>query len=470
MKLGRAPLITCVLVCGSTFAVFAACGRPELPITVQKSRAGLHSDIQPGERLPIKRVASREFAGAKPGFYALRSKYEFEVFRADLPKSRALPPKDVTWGDEMLIAGYSPDANMDKLGIDAVVDTGPGGLHVYATQYTSGEGCPQPQANAAFDMVAVPNADRPITVHLDTDRGPPCHASPLQARVVCHIANTPTWQAQLSAPWQSTIECEIQTEPAARPIIDRNWVIAEAAKGSTTRLTMSRGNSRVSFPIDALGRYVIRLEAFDDQGKRGDTVATIDSAPPNDDTYVQFGWSKFTSTDELETFPRLDYRVADVGPKGHAVRNVCSPQGQRPTWCEVTTSPTVTVMRLAENPGRYGVAVRYLDDRYQGMPVACVRVFKKRALVTEVCDDTPRKSGTTWESGVLLATIGYFEGMMQADAGAEGGTLEGGAPTDASADGGARASDASTDGVTTAAAKQPVAKPAAPKPAAAPKK
>ncbi len=31
------------------------------------------------------------------------------------------------------------------------------------------------------------------------------------------------------------------------------------------------------------------------------------------------------------------------------------------------------------------MTVRYLDDRYKGMPVACVRVFRARALTAEAC-------------------------------------------------------------------------------------
>ena len=42
--------------------------------------------------------------------------------------------------------------------------------------------------------------------------------------------------ATLTAPWQSTVECEAQTEPGARAVADRNWFIGEAAKGSATKL------------------------------------------------------------------------------------------------------------------------------------------------------------------------------------------------------------------------------------------
>lgn len=453
MKLGHL-----VVVCGSLGVMFAACGRPELPVVVQKSRVGLRSDLQPGERVAFKRIASRDFAGAKPGFYALRSKYEFEVFRADLPRARALPPKDVAFGEEMLLAGYSPDPEMDKLGIDNIIDTGSGGLHVYATQYRSGEGCPAPQPGSAFDMVALPKSEKPITVHLDTDRAPACQASAPKAVAVCRIQNTATWHGTLSVPWQSTVECELQTEPAARPIVDRNWSIAEAAKGSTTRLSLSRGGSKVTFPVDALGRYAIRLDTFDDEGTKGASTATIDSVPANDDTYLQFGWSNFTSTDDLETFPRLDFRVADVGSKGMAVSSSCTAQGQRPAWCEVTTSSSVTVIRVGEAPGRYALTVRYLDDRYKGMPIACVRVFKKRALVTEVCDDVPRRAGEAWEPGVVLAANGYFAGMVMPN-----GEVAGAPPPDAGAPSGDASVDAGATAASDAGADAAAKKPAAPK-------
>jgi hypothetical protein len=411
-------LLALVFVGGvAAIATALACGRPELPIAVQKTRVGLHSDVQLGDRVELRRVASRDFAGAKPGFYALRSQYQFELFRSDLPRTHAAPPKGVRFGDEMILAGYPDAPDMDKLEINTVVDTS-SGLHVYATQYTVGEGCPPPPTGTVFDMVAMPRADRPIIVHLDTDRSPACKSTPPKAMAVCRIQQTANWLLKLDVPWQSQIECELQTEPGARPIIDRNWFISEIAKGSTAKLTVSKGGTRVSFPADALGRYTIRLEAFDDEGKRGDAFATVNSVPANDDTYVQFSWSAFGPTDELETFPRLEYKLGDVGPKGNAPRNYCTAQGQHPSWCEVTTTPAVTVMKVAETPGRYGAYIRYLDDRYKGMAIACVRIFKHRQLVNEMCDDTTRKGGETWEAGIVSASAGMFEHLMPVDAGA----------------------------------------------------
>ncbi|MFO0674193.1 MAG: hypothetical protein U0235_32025 [Polyangiaceae bacterium] len=429
--LGLSVALTSLAAVGVVLASLGAgCGRPELPIVVQKSRVGLKSDVQPGERLEARRVTERDYAGGKPGFYAFRSKYDFEVFRADLPRTRAAAPKAVSWGDEMVLAGYATDPTMDKLSIDSIVDTGSAGLHVYATQYSSGEGCPTPQEGTAFDWVAIPRSDKPVTIHLDTDQSPPCKTVAPTARPVCRVVGGATWQETLSAPWQSSIECEVQSEPGARPVIDRNWFIGEAAKGSATRLTLSKGATKVTFPLDALGHYAIRLETFDAEGKRAEAVASIDSAPANDDTFVQFGWSRFTSTDDPETFPRLEVRAFEpaspTATKGPA-KSTCSKEGQRPSWCEVTTSSVVTVMRTADTPGRYAVTVRYLDDRYKGMPVACVRVFRARALTAEACDDVPRKSGETWEAGVVIANRGMFEGTFEevGDGGADGGDAGG---------------------------------------------
>ncbi|MBK6691605.1 MAG: hypothetical protein IPG50_05295 [Myxococcales bacterium] len=415
------------LLAGLTFSLaavllsVASCGRPEFPISVQKTRVGLQSDVQPGERLATRRVAQSDYIGAKPGFYALRTKYDFEFFRSDLPKSRALPPKGVSFGDEMVLAGYAePSSQADKLEIQAVVDNG-SQLHVYATQFTPGDECPPAQPGVAFDMVAIPKVERPIAVHLDTGRSPPCKVVGPKAHAVCRVQQTVNWLARLSAPWQSTIECEGLSDQGARPVIDRSWFIGELAKGSTAKLTLSRSGQRVTFPIDALGKFTIKLEATDDEGRRGESVAEVNSVPPSDDTFVQFGWSAFGSTDDIETFPRIEPRVMDVGPKGTLSREACSVQSGRP-WCEVTTSPTVTVFKIQETPGRYRLSLRYLDDRYAGMPIACARVFRKRALMAEMCDDTPRKGGDNWEPGVVIASQGTYEHMIVVDAGVEGGT------------------------------------------------
>jgi hypothetical protein len=452
MNLERPPLLTGLFVtCAFVVLAAASCGRPELPIAVHRARAGLRSDIQPGERVQFHRVASREYAGARPGFYSLRSKYEFELFRSDLPKSRALPPRDVAFGDEMIIAGYT-DAEggpFDKLEIHTIVDTGSQGLHVYARQYTAGDGCPPPPPGNAFDWVAMPNLERPISVHLDTERGPPCKASAPRAKVACRLAQTASWLPELNVPWQSTVECEAQVEPGARAVVDRNWFIGEAAKGSTTKLTLDRGGARVSFPLDVMGRYVIKLQTVDEDGARGETSATVNAIPPSDDTYVQFGWSSFSATDEIDTFPRLDVKVADIGPSGRAVRGaVCGVQGAKPGWCELTSSPVVTIMRVQHSPGRYGAHVRYLDDRYKGMPIACVRVFKWRAMLSEVCDDNPRKAGETWDAGAIVASQGLFEHLIPVppDAGAP-------EPSDAGA-----AADATVSGKADAGAKKPAPK------------
>ncbi len=323
------------LLAGLTFSLaavllsVASCGRPEFPISVQKTRVGLQSDVQPGERLATRRVAQSDYIGAKPGFYALRTKYDFEFFRSDLPKSRALPPKGVSFGDEMVLAGYAePSSQADKLEIQAVVDNG-SQLHVYATQFTPGDECPPAQPGVAFDMVAIPKVERPIAVHLDTGRSPPCKVVGPKAHAVCRVQQTVNWLARLSAPWQSTIECEGLSDQGARPVIDRSWFIGELAKGSTAKLTLSRSGQRVTFPIDALGKFTIKLEATDDEGRRGESVAEVNSVPPSDDTFVQFGWSAFGSTDDIETFPRIEPRVMDVGPKGTLSREACSVRPSR---------------------------------------------------------------------------------------------------------------------------------------------
>jgi hypothetical protein len=77
-----------------------------------------------------------------------------------------------------------------------------------------------------------------------------------------------------------------------------------------------------------------------------------------------------------------------------------------PDWCHTKViGPTTTAEVKTDAFPQYRIGVRYLDDRYAGQPVLCVRAFRG-ALASEWCDKAVRSEGNWWDVSRVDATTG----------------------------------------------------------------
>jgi hypothetical protein len=185
--------------------------------------------------------------------------------------------------------------------------------------------------------------------------------------------------------------------------MDRNWFFTLAPAGSTAKLRIEGGKS-ATFLVDAYGTYTVRLEVSDNEGRSNDAVATI-LVPPPDETTVQLGWGHITASDDPDTFPRIELQVAQTGS---AVACTTSTD-VRPAWCHMDHLAALTRVKVDSAANRnYKFRVRYTDERFQGGPMVCLRVFPKGQKPAEVCDDNRRKQQEVWDVGFLDLEQGSF--------------------------------------------------------------
>jgi len=210
----------------------------------------------------------------------------------------------------------------------------------------------------------------------------------------------------------------------------------------------------------------------------------VNSAPPASPLALQLAWTKVDARDDPDTFPRIELRVFGLTAEMVATAKAraaamspgrgsisFAPDGglapgelvERPavswtfvkscsvamplSWCTAKVAGPTTVVTLdpAWAP-QFAVAVRYVDERVPGEPIACVRSYRDGKMAAERCDPGKRTADSWWEVGVIDAVTGKTPEMLAqeqrataaraaaaaaaADAGAvaEAGRAEAGAP------------------------------------------
>ncbi|MEO8878701.1 MAG: hypothetical protein ABI461_24135, partial [Polyangiaceae bacterium] len=368
----------------------------------------------------------------KPGYAVLRTTDDWDLFFAD----HSIRPIGIDFSQTMVLAAYADDSTLSALQIKKVVDSGDT-LNVFITEVTPGDGCPPRQNQPPSSLVTVDKKMKPVAVYVDTERGARCQADAPQIKVTCRVPPTKEWTENLSAPIGQKVECAaaLDMSQARRTIVDRDWSIRELPRGSDARISLIDEAHKASITIDALGTFRLRVAATDEAARVGEAIAKIEAPPPSDDLYAELVWSNFTSSDDPDTFPRIELRakeplVRDMNikpvapptkamlvqaqlhpPAGKPLPTTCSIESaDHPAWCEAWKYGKNTLMRLrGASGGRYNLSVRYTDDRFAGAPVACIRTFAKRKLAFEVCDNQVRKADSTWDIGAIVESTGRFD-------------------------------------------------------------
>ena len=190
-------------------------------------------------------------------------------------------------------------------------------------------------------------------------------------------------------------------------------------------MTIANGGSTISFGTDAFGTYAVGLEISDDLGRTSRATSDVDVAPAKDALVVQMLWTKFQPNDDPSTFPRVElHLVGDKTPLPTLPSRLLPPMASRsvpwilvkgdctlenekpPAWCHGHSVGTTSIEEVAIDAfPQYRIGVHYVDDRYAGQPVLCVRTFRG-TLASEWCDDKVRSEGNWWDVAHVDAQTG----------------------------------------------------------------
>jgi hypothetical protein len=382
-------------------------------VVVHINKGTDRTPTQSGREIELRHLETEGFSGQKAGYFAIRDANDWLKIWDDPRPDRPRPPPapQIDWDKTILISAAATTPNATGIEIEKVIATENQALQVYVLEHVPGENCPDKlPKDPPIDIVAASKPADVVTFWVDRDVGVSCGARP-NVRVQCRIMSSGAAgiaSDEITAAPGQVVNCDgLKSDPgSARAIMDRNWFFTLAPNGSTSKMKLSTNNESVTFPIDAYGTYTVRLEVTDNEGRSNDGVATIEVPPPADETVVQLGWGKITAQDDPTTFPRIELRVTESGS-----RQTCSTaqETSRPAWCRMDALAALTHVRVkpAEKKA-YKFSVKYIDTRYQGGPMVCLRVFAKGQKPAETCDDNKRNENTTWDVGFLDFESGAF--------------------------------------------------------------
>ena len=368
-----------------------ACSSTPAITVVRLSKSEPAEDVR-GDPIKLKRGAQDQYAGARGGFYVIRDRKDWD---AAFPENNS-PPEPPGLGRGMLFFAVAESLKVTELKIERAIETEEM-LYVWVKQTRTGEHCTNKASERAYDAVSAPRIEKPTKFFVATERGESCGAAP-EAKVECRLKDQKEWAPKVTAQPSDVIECELTGIAKSRyEVVDRVMEI-ELPPGSTAKLKFPKGPTRAELTADVYGTYVVKGEAADELGRRGKAAATVEVKPPRTrDVLVQLVWGGFELTDQPDSFPRANLRVADEGPKGQR----CSADIAVPGLCEVKTRGPYMYMRIPEGKRNLVVSVQYLDERPEKGPAPCIHVWFDGNRTAETCDHQRRAADEIWKIGTL---------------------------------------------------------------------
>jgi hypothetical protein len=408
-------------------AVLAACAQVTVParVFVSKVPQGVHVAREEGDAVNMTRWDMTPRSGLNRGYWIVKSEREWrELWSIDADRIPLLP-SGIDFGTEMLIVAAPADPEATDAHLHHVIDTPENGVHIYVSQILPGIGCPAArQDRVPVDLARVRSLDKEIHFHVDTKNEDPC-APPSEAKIACRADGTADYQEKLSVDPGKKVSCHSHGKTGSRAMLDRTWSFRATPKGSVAKMTIADGEASISFATDAFGTYSVGLDVTDDLGRTSMATTEVTAAPPKDALVVQMLWTQFQPSDDPTTFPRVElHLVGEKAPPPLAPGKIAPPLAARsqpwilvhgdctvdnthpPPWCHARELAPTTIEEVSidANP-LYRIGVHYLDDRYAGQPVLCVRTFRG-ALAGEWCDEKVRAEGNWWDVIRVDSTTG----------------------------------------------------------------
>jgi hypothetical protein len=408
------------LLTGAALAFISSCGTTPA-VSVVHLGPGEHADAPRGDAVKIKRGAQEPFATLRGGFFVVRTSEDWHNLWAESQKDPPLPPTLDT-SRSMLLLAVGETKDVIGMRVQKIVDTGEI-LHVVIHETKPGEGCTARVERPAFDAVIVDRIDKPVRFAVETDRAEACGAPPLP-EATCRIGDSPKWESKLSAQPGDVIECTMTATSRGRfEVVDRVLRLDALPGGSAAKLAYTKGPTRGSFTIDVFGKYQVRAEATDEGGRQNSVVVPIEVLPPKtNDVLVELVWSNFDISDDPETFPRLELRAREPGPKGHE----CTAKVPLAGVCEAKVQGANTHMKILPAAKQMALTVVYTDERIEKGPSACIQLYTNGERTGEACDRKHRDPEEKWEIGTLDVATGKIVDPNAPKGGADAGAPDAG--------------------------------------------
>ncbi len=386
-----------LLAAGFLVVIPAACTSAP-PITVVRTAAGEKVEDVKGDVVKLKRGNKEAYVGAKGGYYVVRTQQDWE---SAWPAGR-VPPMPSLDSNKMVFLAVSGTQDVTRMRIERAMETG-SFLYVWVRENTLGEGCRKVAGERALDAVTLARTEKPVKFIVDEEREDSC-GEPPTANVECRLAKQQTWTKKVEAQPGDTVECMLTAAARGRfELVDKFLSMTELPPGSTAKLAFKNGAERGELELDVYGNYALQAEAADESGRRAHATATIEVKPPKTkDVLVQLVWAGFDRSDMPDTFPRVNLRVAEEGPKGQR----CSAQIPIPGLCDVKTRGAYTYMRIPEGSRKLPISVQYTDERVENGPGPCIHVWYDGVRTAETCDRRHRDGEEIWKVGVLDTSTG----------------------------------------------------------------
>jgi hypothetical protein len=383
---------------GALFLVLAACTASPT-VTVVRIAPGDKAAEVKGDPVKLKHGNQEPFAGAIGGYYAIRNEADW---KAAWRPGRLPPFPQIDPARHMLFFAVAPDREIAKMRVERAVETGTF-LYVWVRETKAGEGCGSRAPARAFDLATAPRVDKPVKFFVEEDSAESCGPPPT-ASVECRLPKEQTWSKTVSAQPGDTVECTMTAASHGTfELVDRSLSMSAVPPGSTAKLAFKSGAQRGEIELDVYGTYLVFAEAADEGGRRGSATATIEVKPPKTkDVLVQLVWAGFDRSDTPDTFPRVNLRVAEEGPKGQR----CSAQIPVPGLCDVKARGAYTYMRIPEGKRQLPISVQFMDERAEKGPGPCVHVWYDGERTAETCDRKHRDAEEIWKVGTLDTATG----------------------------------------------------------------
>jgi hypothetical protein len=423
----RTPLVLAVtlVLASAAIAGFTACTSSPM-VSVYRLGVGDKSEGLQGDTVKSRRPPQDSFAGAARGYWIVRTREDWNKVWPDGQVPVFPPTLDPSTSMAVVVVPDSRDAVDVK--VTKIVESS-GFIHVWVRETMRGDACMAHASDKTpVDALYIPRIEKPVKFYVEEARGESC-GDPPATELKCRKADSKEWVTKLEVQPGDLVDCELTSEAKGKfAVVDRALFFSDVPGGSTAKLAYQKGPSRATFRVDAFGTYGLRGEATDESGRKGSAKIEVVAVPPKTkDALVQLVWTNFDAGDDPDTFPRLTLTAT----AGTSPPRECSLDKQPPDLCEVRRFSAYTMMKLKASSEKVPLSVRYVDERIEKGPLACVHVWFDGARTAEICDRTHRDPDQRWEVGVLDMATGKLGDPLPAgpvDAGVEGGAKKPPAP------------------------------------------
>jgi hypothetical protein len=418
----RTPFVTAftAVLASATIAIVAACASTPM-VSVYRLGVGDKSDGLQGDAVKSRRPPQESFAGAARGYWVVRNNDDWNKAWPEGQVPAMPATLDTSSTVALVVVPDSRDAVDVK--VTKIVES-TGFIHVWVRETMRGEECVAHASDKTpVEALYVPRIEKPVKFYVEEARGDSC-GSPPTVEVRCRKGDEKDWSnAKLEIQPGDLVDCELTSQTRGKfAVVDRALLFSDVPGGSTAKLAYQGGPTRATFRADAFGTYGIRGEASDESGRKAMAKFEITTAPPKSkDALVQLVWTNFDPGDDPDTFPRLTL-TATAGSPPNA--RECSLDKQPPDLCEVKRFSAYTMMKLKASSEKAPLSVRYVDERVEKGPLACIHVWFEGTRTAEICDRKHRDPDERWEVGVLDMSTGKLGEPLPAaalDAGVEAG-------------------------------------------------